>query len=429
MIMKLAVIGGASTYTPELIDGVLRRRDRLPITEITLCDINQERLDVVGGFARRMAQAAGGGIEISFTNSQAEAVTGADFVVSQFRIGQQAARHRDEMLGREFNLVGQETVGVGGFAKGLRTIPVALKLADTILQHAPNAQLLNFTNPAGMITEALLRERPQLKTIGLCNVPWNVKNEIAETLSVPFADIELDYVGLNHLSWVRGMKIDGVDRSQEAIGGFRGLIGKQAPAEDEPAWREGSVDLMQAIPNYYLLYYYETQSWLKYQKTHPTRASEVMKIEDELIIKYADPTLTTKPEELMKRGGAYYSDSAAELMADIASDANSIHIVNTTHRGAVPGMIDGTVMELPCVINKNGATPIATSAMRPDVDALVRSVKDFELLTINAAVHGDEDSAIRALIANPLGPDMSVAPQLWKRVQEEHKGLLGALDA
>ena len=183
---KLAVIGGGSTYTPELIDGVLSRRDRLPITEIALCDIDQERLDIVAGFARRMVSAAGGGIEIHTTTSQAEAVRGADFVVSQFRVGQQAARHRDELLGREFGLIGQETVGVGGFAKGLRTIPVALALADTILDEAPHAILLNFTNPAGMVTEALLRERPELLTIGLCNVPWNVKNEIATTLGYTF---------------------------------------------------------------------------------------------------------------------------------------------------------------------------------------------------------------------------------------------------
>lgn len=179
--MKLAVIGGGSTYTPELIDGVLLRRDRLPITTITLCDIDAGRLKIVSDFARRMVAASGGGIEIETTESQSEAVKGARFVVSQFRIGNQAARHRDEMLGREFNLVGQETVGVGGFAKGLRTIPVALKLADEILKHAPGAQLLNFTNPAGMITEALLSQRPELNTIGLCNVPWNVKNEISTT--------------------------------------------------------------------------------------------------------------------------------------------------------------------------------------------------------------------------------------------------------
>ncbi|MEY3697109.1 MAG: hypothetical protein RJA41_759, partial [Actinomycetota bacterium] len=302
--MKLAVIGGGSTYTPELIDGVLLRRDRLPITTISLCDINPERLKIVSDFARRMVAASGGGIEIETTESQSVAVKDARFVVSQFRIGQQAARHRDEMLGREFNLVGQETVGVGGFAKGLRTIPVALKLADEILQHAPGAQLLNFTNPAGMITEALLSQRPELNTIGLCNVPWNIKNEISQTLDKPFKSLELDYVGLNHLSWVRGLKFEGQDLSRDAIRGFRGLTGKQAPGDEDPIWQPESIDAIDAIPNYYLLYYYETQQWLSYQKKHNTRASEVMEIEAELFKKYQDPELKHKPEELMKRGGA-----------------------------------------------------------------------------------------------------------------------------
>lgn len=426
--MKLAVIGGGSTYTPELIDGVLQRRDRLPIKTITLCDIIPERLKIVSEFAKRMVAAAGGGIEIEVTDSQSEAVKDARFVVSQFRIGQQAARHRDEMLGREFNLVGQETVGVGGFAKGLRTIPVALKLADEILQHAPGAQLLNFTNPAGMITEALISQRPELNTIGLCNVPWNIKNEISTTLDKPFKSLELDYIGLNHLSWVRGLRFEGSDLSRDAIRGFRGLTGKQAPGDDDPIWQPESIDAIDAIPNYYLLYYYETQQWLSYQRKHDTRASEVMKIEAELFEKYQDPKLDHKPEELMKRGGAYYSDSAAELMADIASDANTVHIVNAKQNGAVPGMDADAVMEIPCTINSKGATPIATTAMRPDIHALVTTVKDFELLTIQAAVNGDTEAAIRALIANPLGPDLSVAPKLWKRLKEEHKGLLGALD-
>lgn len=426
--MKLAVIGGGSTYTPELIDGVLRRRDRLPVTEIALCDINEKRLDVVAGFARRMVANAGGGIEIHTTSDHRDAVRDSRFVVSQFRIGQQQARHRDEMLGREFNLVGQETVGVGGFAKGLRTIPVALKLADAILEVAPTAQLLNFTNPAGMITEALLRERPTLNTIGLCNVPWNVKNEIASTLGYDFKNIELDYVGLNHLSWVRGISAEGVDISKSAISGFRGLTGKQAPGDDDPIWHPGDIDILEAIPNYYLLYYYETQKWLQYQKSHPTRASEVMSIEAGLLEQYADASLVEKPADLMKRGGAYYSDSAAELMADIASDAQTVHIVNARNAGAVPGMNPDEVMELPCRIGASGATPLGTSALRPDINSLVRTVKDFELLTIRAAVDADEDAALRALITNPLGPDLSAAPGLWKRLKEEHRGLLGDLD-
>lgn len=426
--MKLAVVGGGSTYTPELIDGVLQRRDRLPVDVIHLCDIDEARLEVVAGFARRMVEAAGGGIEIRQGADVAETVRGARFVVSQFRIGGQAARHRDELLGREFGIIGQETVGVGGFAKGLRTIPVALRLADTILAEAPGATLLNFTNPAGMVTEALLRHRPALNTIGLCNVPWNARTEVAETLGIPFAELQLDSIGLNHLSWIRGLRVGDRDLSDEAIRGFRGLTGKQAPGDDDPIWQPESIDVMGAIPNYYLLYYYEQEAWLRYQSCHPTRASEVMAIEARLLEQYADPTLRHKPAELMLRGGAYYSDSAAQLMADISADARSVHVVNTRNDGRVPGVPADIVMEIPCVIDAAGAHPLEARPMRPDMHALVSTVKDFELLTIAAAVDGDEDAALRALLTNPLGPDLSRVRALWARVREEHRGLLGALD-
>ncbi len=185
---------------------------------------------------------------------------------------------------------------------------------------------------------------------------------------------------------------------------------------------------MQAIPNYYLLYYYEREQWLSYQACHPTRASVVMDIEESLLRKYADPELRHKPEELMQRGGAYYSDAAAQLMADIASDARAVHIVNTRNGGAVPGMSPDEVMEIPCIVDARGAHPVAAKAMRPDMDALVRAVKDFELLTIEAAVHGDEDAAMRALLTNPLGPDLSQIKSVWKRLREVNRGLLGELD-
>ena len=197
--MKLAIIGGGSTYTPELIDGVIKRHKRLPIAHIHLVDIETTKLVTIAAFAKRMVKAAGLDIEIEFGTNLESGVRGASFVVSQFRVGTQAARHRDELLGRKYNLVGQETVGVGGFAKALRTIPVALNVARTIVQEAPNAKLLNFTNPAGLITQALIQEVPELTTIGLCNVPWNTRMEIAEAMNVSSTKVSFDYIGLIHL--------------------------------------------------------------------------------------------------------------------------------------------------------------------------------------------------------------------------------------
>jgi 6-phospho-beta-glucosidase len=423
--VKVAVIGGGSTYTPELIDGILQRHDRLPVSTIHLIDIDLTRLTVIAAFAKRMVKASGRDINIEFSTDIREGVRNASFVVSQFRVGSQKARHRDEMLGRKYGLVGQETVGVGGFAKALRTIPVALSIAQIIQEEAPAAMLLNFTNPAGLITQALKTHAPAVKSIGLCNVPWNTRIEIAGALNVAASTVEFDYVGLNHLSWIRGVSVNGVDRSPEAIAAFRGLTINTATPGDSPAWVQGTIDYLQAIPNYYLLYYYEEKAWIDFQRNNPTRASEVMKIEDVLLEKFADETLVTKPVELMERGGAYYSDSAAELMADIHNDAGTVHIVNTLNNGAVQGFPDDAVMELPSIITKDGARSISSNAMRGDIDALVRTVKDFEMLTIDAAVTGNEQSALLALLTNPIGPDSSQARELWKDLRTENAGLIG----
>ena len=423
--MKVAVIGGGSTYTPELIDGILQRHDRLPVSTIHLIDIDLTRLTIIAAFAKRMIKAAGRDINIEFSTDIREGIRNSSFVVSQFRVGTQKARHRDEMLGRKYGLVGQETVGVGGFAKALRTIPVALSISRIIQEEAPDAMLLNFTNPAGLITQALKTHAPAVKSIGLCNVPWNTRIEIAGVLDVAASSVEFDYVGLNHLSWIRGVKVDGIDRSPEAIAAFRGLTINSATPGNSPAWVQSTIDYLQAIPNYYLLYYYEEKAWIDFQRNNPTRASEVMKIEDILLEKFADEALVTKPAELMERGGAYYSDSAAELMADIHNDAGTVHIVNTLNNGAVQGFPDDAVMEIPAIISKSGARSIKTSAMREDIDGLVRTVKDFEMLTIDAAFTGNEQSALLALLTNPIGPDSSQARDLWRDLRSENKGLIG----
>ena len=423
--MKLAVIGGGSTYTPELIDGIIKRSTRLPITNIYLLDITNERLEIVAKFAQRMVKAAGKDIQIIFGTDLEAALKGADFVISQFRVGTQKARHKDELLGRKYGLIGQETVGVGGFAKALRTIPVAMHLAQKVRQIAPQATFLNFTNPAGLITQCITSNFPDLRIIGLCNVPWNTRIEISNALKTDVDKVDFDYVGLNHLSWVRGVSVDGIDVSTAAIKAFRNLTIDKAKPGDSPAWTQGSVDLLDAIPNYYLLYYYETDSWIEYQKHHDTRASEVIKIEAELIERFRDINLVVKPEELMKRGGAYYSDSAAELMSDIYNNAGTTHIVNTRNDGAIPGIHEDAIVEISSTITKDGAKARSTTALRPDIDALVRSVKDFELLTIDAALNGSEESALRALISNPLGPDLRDARELWSDLKKDNAGMLG----
>ena len=428
--MKVCVVGGGSTYTPELVEGLLLRRDALDLHEIHLVDTDPGRLGILGPLAQRMCARVDERIAVEWGTDRHAGITGSTFVVSQMRVGGMAARERDEQLGREFGLIGQETVGVGGFANALRTIPVALAIAADIERLAPDATLLNFTNPAGLVTEALCRHT-DVTTIGLCNVPWTIKERVARSLRVDAASVEFDYVGLNHLSWVRGVTVDGLDRTAEVLDGLRRRVVERSGAhrdpDGEPDWTVEAIDTLGAIPNSYLRYYYETDAWVRHQSTHPTRASEVMAIEDALLEQYADPDLAEKPAELSARGGAYYSEAAAELMADIASDANTVHVINTPNRGVIRGLPGDVVVEVSVRIEGDRIEPIHVDALRPDVDALVRTVKDFELLTVQAAVDGDRDAAIRALVTNPLGPSISDAPAVWARLVEVNEGWLGKL--
>ncbi|HSL74801.1 MAG TPA: hypothetical protein VK853_10045 [Ilumatobacteraceae bacterium] len=427
--MKVCVIGGGSTYTPELIDGLLRRRDVLDLHEVHLVDVDASRLAVLGPLAQRMSD--GAGVAVHWGTDRRDGIAGSTFVVSQLRAGGMAARERDERLGREFGLIGQETVGVGGFANALRTIPVALEIAADIERWAPEATLLNFTNPAGLVTEALCRHT-DLAAVGLCNVPWSIKALVARSLDVEAEAVQMDYVGLNHLSWVRAVTVDGDDRTGEVLARLRERAARRvargdAEPDGEPDWTPGAIDTLGAIPNSYLLYYYETEAWLRHQAAHPTRASAVMEIEETLLARYADPDLAEKPPELAERGGAHYSEAAAALMADLAADTGAVHVVNTPNRGAIPGLPDDVVVEVSASVHADRIEPLVVDPLRPDVDALVRAVKDFELLTVQAAVEGDRDAAIRALVTNPLGPSINDAPLVWQRLVELNAGQLGAL--
>lgn len=427
--MKVCVIGGGSTYTPELVDGLVRRREQLDLHTIHLVDVDESRLAILGPLAARMCE--GSSVAVEWGTDRQEGIAGSAFVVSQMRVGGMAARERDEQLGREFGLIGQETVGVGGFANALRTIPVALDIAADIERLAPDATLLNFTNPAGLITEALCRHT-DVTTIGLCNVPWTIKALVARSLEVAVADVEFDYVGLNHLSWVRRVTVAGHDRTAEVLDGLRRRASGRAADPDrdvdgEPEWTPEAIDAIGAIPNSYLRYYYEAEAWVRHQASHPTRASEVMAIEEQLLTAYSDPELSEKPAELEQRGGAYYSEAAAALMADIASDADTVHVINTPNRGAIPGLPGDVVVEVAARVDASRIEPIDVPELRPDIDALVRTMKDFELLTVQAAVDGDQAAAIRALVTNPLGPSISRAPAVWERLKELNAGSLGPL--
>jgi 6-phospho-beta-glucosidase len=430
--VKICIVGGGSTYTPELVEGLLAERAGLGLRELHLVDSDQQRLDVLGPFARRMAARAAleadeAPVTVSWGLDRRAGIAGSSFVVSQIRVGGMAARERDEQLGREFGLIGQETVGVGGLANALRTIPVALAIADDVAQLAPGATLLNFTNPAGLVTEALCRHRGDVTSIGLCNVPWTFRARLARLLGVEAAQVGLDHVGLNHLSWVRGVTVDGVDRTADAFAAVIAAAERPPRPGDDPVWTAAAVEALGAIPNPYLRYYYDTARMLRLQSEQPTRASQVADIERALIEQYADPALDVKPAELMLRGGAYYSVAAARLVADLASGAERVHVVDVPNRGAIPGLPDDVVVEVAARTTAQGVETVPVAPLRADVDALLRTMKDVELMVVEAAVTGDESAAVRALVAHPLGPSLTQARAVWDRLVELNAGMLGRL--
>ncbi len=406
--MKIAVIGGGSTYTPELVNGFLERTASLPVTELWLMDIDSARLDIVGGFARRMVQAKGEPFKVVLTGDQQAAIQDASYVITQLRVGQMPARVADEYLGLRHGLIGQETTGVGGMAKALRTIPVVLKIADDMRTLAAQGALLaNFTNPAGLVTQALHEYAPDVPAVGVCNVPITTKmgiiaglKELKDTDVTP-ERTELNTLGLNHLSWHRGFTVDGEDIWPQVIEAELA----QLRTEPEPEWDPRTIEILGMLPNYYLQYFYYTDHKLKSQESWPpSRGEEVIKIENDLLRQYADPALTSPPADLMLRGGAYYSTVATQLLNAHYNNLGETHVVNTAHAGAISGWPSDWVLEMPCKVDKAGIHPLPADPLPLVCSGLLAQVKSYELLTVEAAVHGNRNAAYQALLAHPLGP-------------------------
>jgi 6-phospho-beta-glucosidase len=413
--LKIAVIGAGSTYTPELIEGLIERAGRLAVREVALMDVHAERLEIVGGLSRRMYGASGLPDVITLTTDRRRAIEGADFVLNQIRVGGQAARIRDEYLSRRHDVVGQETTGPGGFAKGLRTIPVALSIASDIREFSPHAWMINFTNPAGMVTESLLRFG-EVNVMGLCNSPFGMQTEIARLLGVPPEAVWMDYVGLNHLSWVRRVLVHGEDRTAEILSRMTAAAGTTG-GEFDPEL----IAALGMIPSGYLRYFYHQQQVLAEQRTgKPSRGETVRDIEERLLEMYRDPALCCKPPLLERRGGAYYSTLAVSLVDAIANDRREVHIVDCRNGGSLPDLAEDVAVEMPAVIGASGAIPLTAGHLPYSIRGLVQHVKAYEELTIDAATSGDERTALLALTANPLVPSFEAARDLWAEIKREH---------
>jgi 6-phospho-beta-glucosidase len=414
MGVKVAVVGAGSTYTPELVEGFVRRIERFPVDELALLDVDTDRLDVVGGLAGRMLERAGYGGHMLLTTDRDEALEGAGFVIVQLRVGGQAARLSDETIPPRFGCVGQETTGPGGFAKALRTIPVVLELAElTARRGAPGAWFVDFTNPTGMVTQALIDEGH--RALGLCNVAINLQRRFATRFDVEPHQVQLEHVGLNHLSWVRAVMVDGVDRLPALLETDLRELSRETDMPSE------LIRALGAVPSYYLRYYYLTREIVEEQRRGRTRAEEVMEIEARLLEMYRDPNLTEKPELLERRGGAYYSEAAAELVASLAAGTGDVQVVNVRNAGAIPNLPLEDVVEVAAKIDAEGAHPLPVAPLSEEMLGLVQHAKAYERLTIRAATSGDRVLALRALLSNPLVPDYPTASGLLTAILDANR--------
>lgn len=429
--IKIVTIGGGSSYTPELIEGFIKRYDELPVNEIWLVDIEagKEKLEIVGDLAKRMVKEANVPINIHLTLDRKEALKDADFVTTQFRVGQLEARAKDERIPLKYGVIGQETNGPGGLFKGLRTIPVILDIVKDMEEQCPNAWLINFTNPAGMVTEAVLRHSNWKKVIGLCNVPIGMKMMVANFLDIEPHRVEIDFAGLNHMVFGLHIYVDGKETTSDVLkrmtetnstGTMENIV--------DLGWEPSFIEALGVLPCPYHRYYFKTDEMLDNEKENAvssgTRAEVVKKLEDELFELYKDPTLSIKPPQLEKRGGAYYSDAACSLIDSIYNDRRDIQPVNTINRGAIQTIPYESAVEISCVITKEGPKPIIMDELPVAVQGLVSQIKSFERIAADSAVSGDYNKALLAMTINPLVPSDTIAKKVLNEMLEAHKDYL-----
>ena len=407
--MKIAVIGSGSTYTPELVSGLSREREKIDVRELVLHDIDEERREVVGGLAERMLKRQRFEGRLEITDDLDRAVDGADFVLIQIRVGGQQARLSDETVPLLCGCIGQETTGAGGLAKALRTVPVVLGIADRVRERsADGAWIVDFTNPVGIVTRSLLDQGH--RAVGLCNVAIGFQRSFARMLGVEPKRVEVDQVGLNHLSWVRVVRLDGNDVLPELLDAHGDEI-----ALDLGLARE-LIDELGVIPSYYLHYFYSHDRVLADQLEGVPRATTVAEIERELLQMYRDPNLVEKPALLEQRGGAFYSEAAIGLVGSLAADGGDPRVVDVRNNGTIAGLADDDVVEVLSKVGASGATPLPQQPVAPELLGLMQHVAAYERLAAEAAVTGDRAGARKALLTHPLIGQHPLSAELVDRL-------------
>jgi len=408
--VRIAVVGGGSTYTPELVDGLGRLYDVLPVEELVLVDPASDRLELVGGLGRRILARLGHPARLTTTTDLEPALDGIDAVLLQLRVGGQAARLEDETWPLECGCVGQETTGAGGLAKALRTVPVVLDIAERVRTAAPDAWIIDFTNPVGIVTRALLQEGH--RAVGLCNVAIGFQRRFADWLDVAPERVQLDHVGLNHLTWERAATVDGVDRLPELLAGHGPEVAESLELPVE------LLRVLGVVPSYYLRYFYAHDEVVAEQRSTGSRAARVAEIERDLLAMYADPALDEKPALLAERGGAYYSEAAVQLAASLLGrpEAPTTQVVNLRNDGTMPFLPDDAVIEVPATVDRSGVRALTPAPLAPLYAGLVAAVTSYEHLALDAALRGGYDRVFQALLAHPLVGQADIAHGLADRL-------------
>ncbi|AUJ23536.1 6-phospho-beta-glucosidase [Virgibacillus dokdonensis] len=417
--LKITVIGGGSSYTPELLEGIINNQKLLRVEELWLVDIEEgkQKLSIIEGLSKRMIQASGYSIKIVATFNRQEAIKGADYIITQLRVGQLKMRRYDEYTSIKHGVIGQETTGAGGYMKALRTIPVILDICNDMEQLAPKAWLLNFTNPAGIVTEAVLKYS-NVKVIGLCNNPINYYKKFAAAYNVSMKDVSINFTGINHLLWLTDLYIRGESRIKDIFNGWSNIY--EAKNIPDFGWDLDFLRSLDAIPCGYHKYYYQSDRILQQQleefKRNETRADQVQKIERELFKIYQNPKLSKKPKVLEQRGGAYYSEAAVNLIKSIELNTKEIHTLNVRNNGSISCLPINTCIEVNCVVERHQVTPLQVGQVSPQIRGLLQHVKAYEELTVEAGVNGDKGVAHQALTLHPLIPSAEKANAILKEM-------------
>ncbi len=416
--LKICVIGAGSTYSPELIDGFFNRQDKMKVKEFALMDIHMERLEIVGGLIQRMCQHYENPPKVTMTADLKTAIEGADYVVTQFRVGLLPARAKDERIGLRHGYIGQETTGPGGFAKALRTIPVILEIAEMMKRYAPGAKLINFTNPSGIITEAVSRYT-DVPVVGLCNCPITTFKRTAKNMGWENEDVFFDYFGLNHLAFIKGIYVNGRDVTDET---FEKILDHPNCEEmlGYPFHKRQAL-AMRLLPVSYLQYYFhQKELYEKISSQEKTRGELLIEVDRQLLKDYSDPNLTTKPAGLSQRGGAWYSEAAVSLINSMETNDGATHFVCVPNKGCIEGLDDMAVVEIPAVVSGDRISAFHVGKMPDAIDGLVKHVKAYESLAVKAGAEQSADTALLALISHPFMRSANDAEAILNDIMLEH---------